>query len=48
MKHTLHEERDCTLDELRRLFAKAGLEFYIKEVTECIAKVHFMVKPDDK
>jgi len=46
--NTLHEERDCTVDELKRLFVKAGLEFYIKDVNECIAKVHFMVKPNEK
>lgn len=40
-------ENDVTLDELAKILAKTGLDFYIKKQKDNIVKVHFMVKDDN-
>lgn len=39
---------DPTLDELRKIFIKNGLEFFIKKKKGSVVKVHFMVNTDDE
>ena len=39
-------KQDPTINELRKIFRDAGLEYYIKKQTGSIVKVHFMVKEE--
>lgn len=40
-------ENDVTLNELTKILAKTGLDFYVKKQKDCIVKVHFMVREED-
>jgi len=41
------DKADPTINELRRIFVNAGLEFYIKKQKNGIVKVHFIVREED-
>ncbi len=41
------EKKDPTIDELRKIFIKNGLEFFIKKEKQGIVKVHFIVRKDE-
>jgi len=41
------DKADPTINELRRIFVNAGLEFYIKKHKNGIVKVHFIVREED-
>jgi hypothetical protein len=38
---------DPTINELRRIFVNAGLEFYVKKQKNGIVKVHFIVREEE-
>jgi hypothetical protein len=40
-------DTDPTINELRRIFIDAGLEFYIKKEKNGIVKVHFIVREEE-
>jgi len=42
------EKKDPTIDELRKIFIKNGLEFFVKKEKQGIVKVHFIVREEDK
>ena len=37
---------EITLIELKKIFASAGLEYYVKKCKDGIVKVHFLVKKE--
>ena len=39
-------DTDPTINELRRIFIDAGLEFYIKKEKHGVVKVHFIVREE--
>jgi hypothetical protein len=39
-------KKDPTINELRKVFRDAGLEYYIKKQKGSIVKVHFVVKEE--
>ena len=39
-------KKDPTIDELRKIFRDAGLDYYVKKQKGSIVKVHFMVKEE--
>jgi hypothetical protein len=41
-------DTDPTINELRRIFVNAGLEFYIKKQKNGIVKVHFIVREEEE
>jgi len=41
------EKKDPTIDELRKIFIKNGLEFFIKKEKQGIVKVHFIVRKEE-
>lgn len=41
------ESKDPTINELRKIFIKNGLEFFIKKEKNGIVKVHFIVRDED-
>jgi hypothetical protein len=40
-------DTDPTINELRRIFIDAELEFYIKKQKDGIVKVHFIVREEE-
>ena len=40
-------DTDPTINELRRIFIDAGLEFYIKKQKNGIVKIHFIVREEE-
>ena len=40
-------DTDPTIDELRKIFIDAGLEFYIKKQKAGVIKVHFIVREEE-
>lgn len=41
------KKSDPTINELRKIFRDAGLEYYVKKQKGGIAKVHFMVTEEE-
>ena len=41
------DKADPTINELRKIFIKNGLEFFIKKEKNGIAKVHFIVREEE-
>ena len=39
-------KKDPTIDELRKIFRDAGLDYYVKKQKGSIVKVHFMIKEE--
>jgi hypothetical protein len=40
-------DTDPTINELRKIFIDAGLEFYIKKEKNGVVKVHFIVREEE-
>ena len=41
------KDTDPTINDLRRIFIDAGLEFYIKKEKNGVVKVHFIVREEE-
>jgi len=44
----MDRQTDPTAQELRKIFVENQLEFFIKEETKGIIKVHFIINTDEK